>query len=110
MIAAGRLNKRIQIQVRVPIKDEFGHTDKSPWSTIATVWAVVEPISGRQLIASEQVLAEITHKIVMRYRPGITPDHRIAMGSRTFKIEYPINVREKNVLLELLCSEVVGHG
>lgn len=105
MIAAGRLNKRLQLQAKIPIKDAFGHTNKSDWSPITNLWASLESVSARQVISSQQVIGEVTHQIKIRYRPGMTDKHRFVFKGRAFNILHVINVKEKNIVLEFLCKE-----
>lgn len=110
MIAAGRLNKRVQIQQQVDIKNQVGHTAKRDWDTVATVWASITPISGREIMASQRELGEITHRIRMRFRSGITAKNRIVYRGRAFDIESAIDVEEKGVVLEMMCKEGVSNG
>ena len=108
----GKLNKRITIKKLPASQDSFGDqaeiTDVSQLDDIATVWASIMPLRGRDLLAAEKFNSEITHRIQIRYRPGITAAILIIFNSRTFKlIGPPINVSEQNVLIELMCKELV---
>lgn len=78
------------------------------WGDFATVWASVEPISGKEYWASSQVQAEVTHRIRVRYLPGIRPTMRVQFKARTFEIESIINWQERNIDLQLMCKEKVG--
>ena len=98
---AGLLRNRVTIQTRSETTDDFGEIDFS-WSNSATVWASVEPLSGR-----EQAGATVTHKITMRYKSGVNPKDRISFDSRTFEIESVRNYRERDISLELMCREEV---
>ena len=101
---------RITIQAENPTTDAGGgQTD--PWAsptTVATVQACIEPMSGRELINAMQLQDAITHKITMRYRAGIIAKQRIAFGSRLFNIRAVINVEERNRFLELMVDEGVA--
>jgi hypothetical protein len=50
---------------------------------------------------------EISHKIIMRYVPGILRNQRITFDDRTFEIQYIINPEEMNVSLILYTKELV---
>ena len=102
----GRMNKRVEIQTKQTVRDAAGgavHT----WVTDDTVWANISPATGRELYAGEQVRAEVSHKVTMRYYDGLTTANRLLFGSRVFDINFIKNVDERNRVFELLCKEVV---
>ncbi|MBM4299281.1 MAG: head-tail adaptor protein, partial [Deltaproteobacteria bacterium] len=68
--AAGRLDKRVTLQSAVLVRDGHGQPIET-WSNVATVWAAIEPIRGREFFAAKQFSAEVTHKLVIRYRSGV---------------------------------------
>ena len=76
------------------------------WSTLGKAWAEVKPLSGRELFAAQQVEAQVTHQVTMRYRDDVMPDMRISHNSRVLNIEIPINVGERGRELQHLCTEV----
>lgn len=78
------------------------------WSTVATVWASVEPISGREFFEAEHVQSEITHRVRLRYRAGITAQMRVLFDSRYLMIETVINYAERGTDLQLMCREMAG--
>ncbi|WP_442965062.1 phage head closure protein [Pseudomonas sp. JS3066] len=101
---AGKLRHRITFQARQLGADDFGQPSQS-WLEIATVWASVEPISGRELLAAQQVHGETTHRIRCRYLEGITSSARVLFGSRVFDIQTLINSDELGASLEILAKE-----
>jgi len=110
MIAAGRLNKKLQLQVQSAAKDGFGHKNKTDWEDVCTLFASVEPMSGRQMMASQQKIGEITHRVQMRYRDGINSGHRFLFRGRVLDIIQVINVKEAGAVLEILCKESIANG
>lgn len=68
----------------------------------------MEPISGREFWAGHQVQAEVTHRIRMRYLPGVRPTMKVFFGEREFEIESIINWQERNIDLQLMCKEKVS--
>jgi SPP1 family predicted phage head-tail adaptor len=72
------------------------------------VFANVQPLSGRELLLAAQTQAETTHKITIRYRPGLTTHFRIKFGTRIFRILSIINSEERNRWLQIHCVEVEG--
>ena len=106
---AGPLRHRIQIQNRSLLVDEFGE-ESQVWATVATVWASVEPLSGRELLAAQQVQGETTHRVRMRYLAGVTSSSRVLFNLRPFDVRSVINKNEAGVSLELLCTEGPTNG
>jgi len=108
---AGKLRHRIELQSNAPTQDSYGEPIAS-WTTDDTVWASIEPLSGRELLRAQEVHAEVTTRIRVRY-PGalgastLTADDRIKHGARIFEIAAVINPDERDRELELLCVEAV---
>lgn len=108
-MSAGRLRKRVTIQRLARTDDGYGGSLED-WQDVATVWAAVEPLRGSERYEAQQVQSVLSHRVMMRYRPGIKPQMRLVMKDRTLMIEAVINVEERNRWLELLCQEVVPDG
>ena len=97
----GKLNKRITFQLQdLDLEDE-------DWKDIATTWASINPISGKEYYSAETINSDLTHKIRLRYRKGITPDMRILYNGRIFYIVSVINEFERNSILQLMCRELI---
>lgn len=97
----GKLNKRITFQLQ-----DLDSEDED-WKDIATTWANINPISGKEYYSAETINSDLTHKIRLRYRKGITPDMRILYNGRIFYIISVINEYEKNTMLQLMCRELI---
>ena len=106
---AGKLRNRITIQENQSVKDAEGIVQDN-WSVIATVWAAIKPLSGRELLAAQAVQSETTGTIDLRYRVGIKPSQRVIFGERAFEILAVLNIEERNRELRLLTKEVVPGG
>ncbi len=102
---AGRLRHRVTIETPGGTASAFGEVAQS-WSTVATVWAAVEPTSSRERVENEQTKTFTTHRVLVRYRDDVTTSERVTFGSRTLNILSVINPNEQNATLELLCTEV----
>lgn len=109
MIDPGQMDKRVELQSRSAAVDSFGG-QSTTWTTALTVWARIEPLSGRALEAARQLHAEVTHRVTIRYRPGITAAMRVKYGSRLLDVGYVLNPREANEQLQLMCTEGVSDG
>jgi len=100
-----RLNKRVTIKSLSTTTDGYGQP-QDIWSTVATVWAAVETLSGSEFFAARKLHAEVTTKLTIRYRTGIDRTMRALVNSKTFEIMYVINVNEANRELQLFCKEL----
>lgn len=103
---AGRLRYKIELQSAESTKDAAGQKQLF-YTTYATVWAAIEPLTGREALVAQQVRASVTHKITVYYRNDLKPTHRIKYGSRIFDINVSKNLKEESVWHELTCTERV---
>ena len=96
----GRMKHRITFQVQDLEQEET-------WNDILSTWANINPISGKEYYSAETINSDLTHKIRLRYRKGITPDMRVIYNDRIFYIISVINEYEKNTMLQLMCRELI---
>lgn len=101
---AGALRHRITIQGRTADKNNYN--ELTDWQDVLTTQAAINTLSGREFFAAEQTQSEVTHKITIRYKPGIKPSMRVQFGARNFDIMYVQNFEERNVELTLMCREL----
>ena len=109
-VKLGELRQRLVIEAERPASDAGGG-QSDPWAdpiVVATVWGKVEPLSGGERLRAMQIEDRLSHRIVIRHRPGITPAMRVRFGSRVFNIRAAINREERDRFLELLCEEGVA--
>jgi SPP1 family predicted phage head-tail adaptor len=103
---AGKLRHRVTIQTATSAQDATGYPVKT-WGTLATVWAMVLPLQGRELVAAQQAQSESTVHIRTRYLSGVTTKDRILFGTRVYEINGIVNPGERNIELQFLCKEVL---
>lgn len=99
---AGQLRHSIVIQRQASSLNSYAENEGT-WSPWATVRAGIEPLSGRELIASGQNLAQQNVRIVIRYRSGVTAQMRVVWGTNLYNIQAVINPEHRNAMLELMC-------
>ena len=73
---AGKLRHRVAIQEPVENKDVHGGITRT-WRTVDTVWASVEPLSGRELFEAQQINKRVTVRVGMRPYSGLTTKQRL---------------------------------
>ena len=99
---AGHLDQRVTIERLVETVDKYGDST-SEWVTLATVWAAVEPLVGREFMAALQVQASVSTRIRMRYRPGVLATDRVIHEGRAYSVTSVIDVRSGGRELQLFC-------
>lgn len=80
------------------------------WDDIATVWASVEPLSGRELANAQTVNAEVTTRINMHYRAGIIAADRVIFEGRFYNLQGIIDPEMKHRELIIMASEGLNEG
>ena len=106
VLEAGKLRNRIIIQQRSTTKNSFGETIDT-WTTFTTLWAAIEPLRGREFFESKETQAEVTTKITIRNKSGITPQMRVSWNSKIFDIKSIINIESRNKEVILMCQELI---
>jgi len=103
---AGDLRNRVTIQSKAVVQNSFGEEDIT-WTELATVWAAVEPLRGREFLDGRMVTAEITTRIRIRQRDGISPEMRVVFGAKIYDIIAVVHVEEREREIHLMCQEIV---
>lgn len=83
---AGKLRHRVALQQKMQTQDPATGELLDDWVTFATVWASVEPLSAREFIAAQAGQSEITARVVLRYRDGITAEMRLVHQGQIYNI------------------------
>ena len=100
---AGELDQRVTLERFGEYKDASGAWTEG-WATVGTFWAAVLPLTGREVIAADAVTAIGDVRIIMRYRPGITPADRLTHKGKQMNITAVIDRHSAGRTLELLCK------
>lgn len=103
----GKFRHRIVIERNNSTTFDAAGTPIAAWATYLTVWASVEPLTGRELFQGAQVRPDATHKITIRYRSGITTAMRAKFRSRHFHFESVLDAEERQRELTILAKEEV---
>ena len=98
----GHLDQRVTIERLVETVDRYGDSTNE-WTAQATVWAAVEPLVGREFMAALQVQSDVSTRVRMRYRPGVTAADRLVHEGRVYAIESVVDVRSARRELVLMC-------
>jgi len=100
----GDLRHRITFQKPIKTPDGYkGHAVN--WQDVVTVWASIEPLTGREYFYAHQIKNEVSHRLRVRYRADITAEMRIKHGEKIIEIESIIDMQERHQFLEVLGRE-----
>ncbi len=102
----GNLRRRVSIQAETRTTDGAGGYALA-WTTLATVWASVISMSGREAYAAGHLEGRVTHKVVLRRRDdiAITSDMRLLCGDRAFNVRAVMDDGKENRWTTLLIEE-----
>lgn len=81
----GKLRYRIAIQEPGSNQDDYGNI-VDDWQDVATIWADIVPVSGREYFGANQQNSETSYKIYIRYLDGITAKMRILHDGVVYEI------------------------
>jgi SPP1 family predicted phage head-tail adaptor len=84
---AGKLDRRITIQVKTATRDNFG-AEIIAYNTLATVWAEVLPISGREYFTASQFVPEAQFRMRIRFREDFDETAQILYDGTVYDILY----------------------
>ena len=111
------LNKRVRIERRGDELDALGQPSTAPsnWIEVGTVWAAVEPLTGRERMLAQANRSELSHTVTIRYHAKFAnamemATRRIVYGSRIFSIQASVDRQEAHRWLNLSCSEGLNDG
>ena len=102
---AGQLDQRVTVERYTSTEDELGQPIES-WAPLFTCWAAVEPLTGREYLAAQAAVSEVTARIRMRFRPWMTAEDRVIHNGTIYQIESLIDVRSDHRELVLMCKAV----
>jgi SPP1 family predicted phage head-tail adaptor len=121
-IRAGQLSRRIRIQIRSTGQDSFGAPQQG-WIDLATVWADIQPLTGRELESAQRIASEVSHRIAVRsqaifadtrvvagYRALYSTPNGTPYGPRIFNLHACLIDEQGDATVTLLASEGVNDG
>lgn len=108
---AGSLRHTVAVQQATETGDGMGGFSTS-WANVTGMGAIpaaIWPLKSAERLDSMKLEEQVTHKIRIRYRSGITAKMRIYWSdtAKTFNIVSIINPDERNILLEMLATEEI---
>lgn len=81
----GALDRRLVLEAPNETPDGAGGVTRS-YDSVATVWGSVTPLIARAALVAGSRGAVLRVRIVMRFRNGVTAQHRIVDGAHVYTI------------------------
>src|SRR5689334_4267928 len=104
----GNLRHRIIIQESTSVTSDSGQVTKGPWKTWKEVWAEVRGMKGRELLQAQQIKAESSHMVIIRYLDGVDTTHRVVWRGKFLDINSVSDPDGRHRELQLICKEAVN--
>lgn len=103
----GNLRHGLIIEAPLRMADD-GASAATSWSFVATVWAAIRAVSGREIVDADGVSARLSHQITIRWRSDLTTAMRFHDGSRIFLIHGLRDVDDTRRRLTCLVEELAS--
>ena len=104
---SGRRRHLFTLETRSNALDAFGDPVVT-YTILATAWGGLEAVGARERFESQQVKAEVSHRIKIRYASeydALSAEDRVTLGARTFDIVKPMDRDGRTRELEILALE-----
>lgn len=108
-IEIGKLNRRIQIQRKAGVLDDYGQ-ESLIWTKVADCWASIKPISGREKLRAMAQESTLICTVAIRYAVALMPPTtadawRIVYGTRILEILAAQDFEEARRFIIFDCQE-----
>ena len=104
---SGKLRHRIKVLQDIETgKNAYGIPQRQT-RLVGYGYASVESLSGLELYNARQVAPEVTHRVEMRFFPGLSSDMKLVMaaGKELQILSPPLDKDERGIELEFLAKE-----
>lgn len=105
---------KVTIEQLAGTQDATG-AELQTWNSFTTAWVSIEQLGGTERVVAQQIFAEASTRLWMKFQPGILPKMRVTYtdgGSvtRHFDILSVADPDGRRRFLQLLCTERVESG
>lgn len=99
----GKMRERVTLQQESSTTDGGGGYALG-WTDVATVWAKMEPVGGREQIEADKLQGVLDYRVTIRYRSDVVPGMRLVWNSKNFNIRAVVCEEERERFLTLTCD------
>ena len=85
-VASGDLRHKVQLQSQTNVQDPETGEIVPEWTTIASPWAQIVPMSAREFVAAGAEQSEVRGRMVIRYRGEVDASMRIVHRGKWYGI------------------------
>jgi SPP1 family predicted phage head-tail adaptor len=109
---SGRLRYRLRFERPLRIKDDTGEVIVDRWVEAFTVWGAVEPLTGREYLASAEFRPGVNTRIRVRWRAELDTSLRVVHPDGTvYDIAAILPVQGLHKEVQVMCgSGVITEG
>lgn len=100
---AGSLNRRVTVQRKGSGHDAWGQPLQE-WTDVATVWANVRVMSGREVGAAGSVESIASASVRVRYRKDFSAGMRVLVGDIPYHVVAALPDEQRREFLDLACE------
>lgn len=108
MLRAGRLKHTVTLQRQIAATDSWGAPSETWQNVSTTVFAEVIASPGAESTQLGQTIATNSYTVTIRYRSGVTPQHRFQWRGKTLNITSVIDPDGNQEMLVCQCTEDAG--
>lgn len=102
----GKLRHKIIIQQSSVTVGSGGLATES-WTSFATIYAAVEPLTGREFFEAAAKMPSVTTRFRIRYLAGVTPGMRISYDGKYYDITNVLHINEHREEMHLMTKELI---
>lgn len=104
---AGELDQRVTLQTATVTRDAVGGPAEA-WADTVTVWAKVRPLTGKQIAQAQQVSADVSTAVTIRWRAGVSAAMRLKFADNTTAKVHWVEEYRREGRLVLVCEVFNG--
>ena len=105
----GTLTDRVQLKKREMVA-EIGGGHATLFVPVASLWARVRSLKGRQGVSADGRDVAVSHSVVLRFRRDVSPGDRIVYRGRNFEVVSAADLNGRRAYLSCTCSETSFTG
>lgn len=106
----GAMRNLVVFERKTETQADDGSVSGSTWTEFARAMAAVRPVSAQEYLQAQQLAAETTHSVTVRWLAGLTTEMRIKyspMGTARYLyiVTPPRDLDERHQFIEIRCKE-----
>lgn len=103
LASIGQLDQKIGLRSQSLTSDGAGGATVV-WTEYASVWAQVEPMSGREREAAQRTEAAAMYVVTIRHRTDVKEGHVVRWGTRDLNVRFVRQASGRALYLALECE------